>query len=186
MISEKQETEWIDRVLAGDTRAYAELVDGYKRFAFTIALKVVENRADAEEVAQDSFIKAYQGLRHFNRQSRFSTWLYRIVFNTAVSFKRTHKRVFSGIEKVEVADGYSVQGHLQVQDQTRFIQRALDHLNEADRLAVQLYYIKEFSVEEVAQLMGQNENTVKVRIHRARLRLGNELQRILKGEALTL
>lgn len=186
MISQQQETEWIDRVLAGDARAYAELVDGFKSFAFTIALKVVGNRADAEEVAQDGFIKAYQGLRHFNRQSRFSTWLYRIVFNAAVSFKRKHKRIFFDIEKVHVADGYSVHGHLQEQDQARFIQRALDQLNEADRLAVQLYYIKEFSMEEVAALLGQNENTVKVRIHRARHRLGEELKRMLKQEAVTL
>lgn len=186
MISEKQETEWIDRVLTGDTRAYAELVDAYTSFAFTIAVKVVGNRADAEEVAQDSFIKAFQALRHFNRQARFSTWLYRIVFNAAVSFKRRHKHVFADIEKVYVADGYSVQGHLQEQDQARFIQRALDQLNEADRLAVQLYYIKEFSIQEVAGLMGQNENTVKVRIHRARHRLGEELKKLLKQEAVTL
>jgi RNA polymerase sigma-70 factor (ECF subfamily) len=103
-----------------------------------------------------------------------------------VSFKRRHKRVFADIEKVYVADGYSVQGQLQEQDQARFIQRALDQLNEADRLAVQLYYIKEFSIQEVAGLMGQNENTVKVRIHRARHRLGEELKKLLKQEAVTL
>jgi RNA polymerase sigma factor (sigma-70 family) len=186
VISEQQENQWIDRVLAGDTRAYAELVDGFKSFAFTIALKVVGNRADAEEVAQDGFVKAYQALRHFNRQSRFSTWLYRIVFNAAISHKRKNKRIFHDIEKVRVPDGFSVDEQLHESDQSAFIQRALDQLNEADRLAVQLYYIKEFSMEEVAKLMGQNENTVKVRIHRARHRMGEELKRMLKQEAVTL
>jgi RNA polymerase sigma factor (sigma-70 family) len=62
----------------------------------------------------------------------------------------------------------------------------MNKLNEADKLAIQLYYIKEFSLEEVAELMGQNENTIKVRIHRARQRLADELKKILKEEALTL
>jgi RNA polymerase sigma-70 factor (ECF subfamily) len=186
VISQQQENHYIDRVLAGDTRAYAELVDACKSYAFTIALKVVGNRADAEEVAQDGFVKAYQALRHFNRQSRFTTWLYRIVFNAAVSHKRKNKRIFDDIEKVRVADAFSVDQQMNEADQSAFIQRALEQLNEADRLSVQLYYIKEFSMEEVAQLMGQNENTVKVRIHRARHRLGEELKRMLKQEALTL
>ena len=64
--------------------------------------------------------------------------------------------------------------------------QAMEKLNEADRLAIQLYYLKEFSLEEVAELMGQNMNTLKVRVHRARQRLGDELKQILKEEALTL
>jgi RNA polymerase sigma factor (sigma-70 family) len=71
-------------------------------------------------------------------------------------------------------------------DKQLFVSKAMQNLNEADRLAIQLYYIREFSLDEVAELMGQNMNTLKVRIHRARQRLADELKRILKEEALTL
>ena len=71
MITQREENQLIDRILAGDERCYAELVDKYKRYAFTIALKIVGERAEAEEVAQDSFIKAYHYLKGFNREARF-------------------------------------------------------------------------------------------------------------------
>ncbi|MEJ0032300.1 MAG: sigma factor [Bacteroidota bacterium] len=73
MITIQEENKLIDRVLAGEERCYADLVDRYKSYAFTIALRIVNNRPEAEEVAQDAFVKAYNYLRTFNRQARFST-----------------------------------------------------------------------------------------------------------------
>jgi RNA polymerase sigma factor (sigma-70 family) len=160
------------------------LVDHYKNYAFTIALKVLENRPEAEEAAQDAFIKAFHYLKGFNRQARFSTWLYRIVFNTAISYKRKNKQPLASIE---FHDRAREEGSdLEKEDKQAFVSQAMEHLNEADRLAIQLYYIKEFSLEEVAELMGQNMNTLKVRIHRARQRLADALKKILKEEALSL
>src|SRR5690349_10168860 len=89
---------YIDRILAGEQKAYAELIDRHKRYAYTLAYKILQNRPEAEEVAQDSFIKAYQNLAAFNRQAKFSTWLYRIVFNTSISYKRKNNRSFKSIE----------------------------------------------------------------------------------------
>ena len=186
MITVQEENQLIDRVLGGDDRGYADLVDHYKSYAFTIALKIVENRPEAEEVAQDAFIKAFHYLKNFNRQARFSTWLYRIVFNTAISYKRKNRKRFEQIEGKKVEDPVRADAAVERADQKAFITTALTKLNEADRLAIQLFYIKEFSLEEVAEMMGQNMNTIKVRIHRARLRLADELKGILKQEALTL
>ena len=183
MISLQEENILIDQLLAGKEEPYALLVDEYKRYAFTIAMKILDNRSDAEEATQDAFIKAFHALKGFNRQSRFSTWLYRIVFNVAVSYKRKN-RIHSSIEhhdRITVEDG-----DLERKDKQAFVMAAMEKLNEADRLAIQLYYIKEFSLDEVAELMGQNVNTLKVRIHRARQRLADELKNILKEEALTL
>lgn len=164
---------------------YARLVDQYKSYAFTIALKILNNRADAEEAAQDAFIKAFQHLKSFNRKARFTTWLYRIVFNTAVSYKRKNRHIMSSIDNHDQSAD-SEESTLERQDKTAFLVLAMEKLNEADRMAIQLYYIKEFSLEEVAEMMGQRMNTLKVRVHRARQRLADELTRILKEEALTL
>ncbi len=184
MISLQQENELIDQVLAGKPEAYARLVNHYQSYAFTIALKILNNRPEAEEAAQDGFIKAFHYLKTFNRKARFSTWLYRIIFNTAISYKRKNKAVMASLEHHD--KGAVTADALEHNDKGVFIAKAMEHLNEADRLAIQLFYIKEFSLEEVAEITGQQVNTLKVRVHRARQRLADELTRILKAEALTL
>jgi len=185
VITAQEENELIDRILAGEQNLYADLVDQHKSYAFTIAYKIVGNRSDAEEVAQDSFIKAFHYLRGFKRGARFSTWLYRIVFNTAITYKRKNRRVFQSIENTphQAADDNQ---SMERSDKQVYIDKALNRLNEADRLSLQLFYLKEFSLEEVADMMGQKINTTKVRIHRARQRLADELTSILQKEALTL
>ena len=186
MITIQEENLLIDRILAGEERCYADLVDRYKSYAFTIAMKIVNNRGEAEEVAQDAFIKAFNYLKNFNRQARFSTWLYRIVFNTAISYKRKNRIVTESIENKHVENPERADSGIERNDKQVFIGHALRKLNEADQLAIQLFYIREFSLEEVADMMGQNVNTIKVRIHRARQRLADELKLLLKKEALTL
>jgi RNA polymerase sigma factor, sigma-70 family len=186
VIANQEEYSLIDRILAGEKDLYSVLVDRYKSYAYTIALKIVENKPEAEEAAQDAFIKAFHYLKNFNREAKFSTWLYRIVFNTAISYKRKNRQQFQGFEHTVVEYEHRADDEMHKEDKQHFILKAMEKLNEADRLAIQLYYIKEFSLEETAAMMGQNENTIKVRVHRARLRLGEELKRILKHEALTL
>jgi RNA polymerase sigma-70 factor (ECF subfamily) len=185
VITVQEENTLIDRILAGEKQLYAQLVDQYKSYAFTIAFKITENKADAEEVAQDAFIKAFHYLKGFKRGARFSTWLYRIVFNTAISHKRKNKRVFQSIDHTFNHAG-ETDNTLEKEDKSIFIDQALNKLNEADRLSLQLFYLKEFSLEEVADIMGQKINTTKVRIHRARQRMADELKGILQKEALTL
>lgn len=186
MITTQEEYLLINRILAGEELLYAQLVDSYKSFAYTIALKIVENRPDAEEVAQDSFIKAFHYLKKFNREAKFSTWLYRIVFNTAISYKRKNKQPLQSIEN-EIIEYHEKADHqIEKDDKQIFIAMAMNKLSEADKLAVQLYYLNEFSLEEIADMLEQNINTIKVRIHRARQRMADELKKILKEEALTL
>lgn len=176
----------IDRVLAGEQQVYAILVDKHKSYAFTIALKILQNRPEAEEAAQDAFIKAYHHLNGFNRQSKFSTWLYRIVFNTAISYKRKRRQQFQSIENTVIEYGQDAEGLLEKTDKQKYLNQAMALLNEADRTALTLFYLEEFSLEEIAEITGMQANTVKVRIHRARQRLAEELKTILNQEALTL
>src|SRR5476649_2150664 len=92
MQSKLSDTDLIEQTLAGDQSAYADLVKRHQRFVFTLAMRFAKNREDAEEIAQDCFIKAYRSLSSFQRQSKFSTWLYSIVYTTAMTFLRK-KRV---------------------------------------------------------------------------------------------
>ncbi|MBS1950040.1 MAG: hypothetical protein OJF59_002311 [Cytophagales bacterium] len=186
MITFKEEYALIDRILSGEESLYAVLVNRYKSYAYTIALKVVQNKVEAEEIAQDGFIKAFQYLKKFNKEAKFSTWLYRIVFNAAISHKRKNKQPFESVENKRVEYPERIDNNLEREDKKYFVNRAMEKLSDADRLAVQLYYLKEFTLEETAEMMGQNINTLKVRVHRARQRLADELKKILKHEALTL
>lgn len=186
MISQLEENKLLDRVLAGEQEAFALIVDKHKSYAFTIALKILNNRPEAEEAAQDAFIKAFHYMKSFNRQAKFSTWLYRIVFNTAISYKRKHRVQLQSLDIMSIEYGGESNRSLERNDKEIFVRQAMDKLSEADRLAIQLYYIKEFSLEEVAGILNQPLNTVKVRVHRARQRVGDELKKILKEEALTL
>jgi RNA polymerase sigma factor (sigma-70 family) len=176
----------IDRILAGEQNLYAELVDRYKSYTYTIAMKILQNRPEAEEAAQDAFIKAYHHLSGFNRQSKFSTWLYRIAFNTAISYKRKHRHTFQDIEYTVIEYQQDAEGMLERTDRQRYVHLALSRLNDADRTALTLFYMQEFSLEEIAEIMSMQPNTVKVRIHRARQRVADELKNILQKEALTL
>ena len=186
VITREREETLIDQVLGGDEGAYAHLIDAHKSYAYTIAYKILLNRPEAEEAAQDAFIKAFQYLRGFNRSARFSTWLYRIVFNTAISYKRRRKGTFQDINSAVGLSGDVGGRELDRSDSHQHVHAALAGLNEADQLAIQLFYLQEMDLQEVAGIMGQPVNTVKVRIHRARLRLADELKRMLKEEALTL
>lgn len=176
----------IDRILAGEQNVFAELINRHKQYAYTIALKILQNRPEAEEAAQDAFIKAYQNLAGFNRQARFSTWLYRIVFNTSISYKRKNNKVFQSIENTVIVYNHEGEVSLEKTDKTRYLNQAMMKLNEADRTALTLFYLDEFSLEEIADITGMQANTVKVRIHRARQRLADELKILLNHEALTL
>jgi RNA polymerase sigma-70 factor (ECF subfamily) len=176
----------IDRILAGEQYLYAEMVDKHKSYAYTIAQKILQNRPDAEEATQDAFIKAYHHLGGFNKQAKFSTWLYRIVFNTAISYRRKSRRQFTSIEHAVVEYRQDAEGTLEKNDKKRFLNLALSKLSDTDRTALSLFYLQEFSLEEIAEITGMQANTAKVRIHRARQRLADELKNILKQEALTL
>lgn len=186
MPRDNEDLTLIDRILAGEQNAYAQLVERYKNYAFAIAFRILQSRPDAEEAAQDAFIKAYHNLSRFNREAKFSTWLYRIVFNTAVSYRRKHKTVFQSIENTIVEYDQDAEKMMEKKDKSRYLQMGLEKLNDADRIAITLFYLKEMSLEEIGAVTGMLPNTVKVRIHRARLRLAEEMKNILRLEAFTL
>ena len=181
-----EEKEVIDRVLSGDRHAYRKLVDHYKDYAVTLAFRVMKEHDAAEEVAQLAFIKAYQSLEYFRKTARFSSWLYRIIYNTAISELR--KKKYHEPFRTEKFDmGTAVNTHpMEAKDRRRFIDIALHKLPEQDALLLNLYYLEEMSLEEISQETGMQVNTAKVRLHRARKKIADKLKNILKEETVTL
>ncbi|MCG8390959.1 MAG: sigma-70 family RNA polymerase sigma factor [Cytophagales bacterium] len=175
----------VDRILGGEEELYKILIDKYKRFAFTLAYNILNNSEEAEEAAQDSFIKAFRALAKFNRQAKFSTWLYRIVSNTAITYGRRNKVKKEDIELAKNISTAPAQ-NLEKQDQQRFLHQGLSRLGEQDRLVISLFYLKELSLEEIAGIMDIKASLVKVKLHRARKRLANQMQFLLREEALNL
>jgi RNA polymerase sigma factor (sigma-70 family) len=173
----------IERILQGDQHLFAQLVNKHKSYAYSLALRVLNNKFDAEEAAQDAFIKAFKFLASFNREAKFSTWFYRIVFNTAISYKRKQQTTMQSMENIQV--GYNQEG-MEKTDKKKFLEQAIAKLNETDRVAITLFYLQEFSLEEIAEITHTPANTIKVRIHRARYRLAEELKGILNEEAISL
>lgn len=176
------DNEIISKVLAGDHQAYALLVNRYQNYVFTLTLRMIKSREDAEEVAQDIFVKAYRSLADFRGASKFSTWLYTIVNTTCITFLRKKKLEVHSLdnEKVfEVADSQDsgMRANL-VEQKSRaaMVSNAIDLLSADDAQVITLFYKAEQSLEEVAQVLGVEVNTAKVRLHRARARLKEKMQ----------
>lgn len=161
----------ITRILEGDTAGYAILVDRYKDLAYTIAYRITCSREDAEEIVQDSFVKAFRGLSTFRRQSKFSTWLYRIVYNAAISKKRIKGIDLQRIEDHPQADSLADIADDTETDRQALLEMAMQKIPEEDRVVLTLYYIEEASVDDIHQITGLSKANVKIRLFRARKKL---------------
>lgn len=182
------DSEIISKVLSGDQQAYAGLVDRYQNYVFTLALRFTKNREDAEEVSQDIFIKAYRALADFKGTSKFSTWLYTIVNNTCITFLRkkrlqTHSLDNEGVFEVADSQDSGLRANLVEQkSKVTMVNNAISMLNADDAEIITLFYKSEQSLEEIAQILGLETNTAKVRLHRARARLKDKMEQHFSEE----
>ncbi|HPE35377.1 MAG TPA: sigma-70 family RNA polymerase sigma factor [Bacteroidales bacterium] len=177
----KEDTFYIKQVLEGDNSAFAMLVERHKDMVFTIVIKLVKNHHEAEEVAQDVFIKAYQALPGFEGTARFSTWLYRIAYNTAISKWRKPKKVFAPIDE-NLIDNFttdSVERGVEALSQEEMLlalNSVMEKLPEEDSLLLNLFYKNSMTVEDISQITGLTQSNVKVRLYRIRKRMYDELK----------
>ncbi len=182
----------IAKVKAGDMTAFNVLIDEHKAMAFTLALKLMKNREDAEEVAQDAFLKAYKNIGQFEGSSKFSTWLYTIVYNTALTRLRKKKLPTTDLDfhQEENLASYSESDkewhRLQKSERTSYIKEALDLLSTDDQVAITLFYLNENSLQEICEITHWELSNVKVRLHRARKRLLKALEQLLDSEVRSL
>jgi len=180
------EYRYIQQVMDGDAGAFSYLVARYKDLTFAIAIRILENQQDAEEAVQDAFVQAFRKIRSFRSESRFSTWLYRIVVNQSLTKARKKKRVLP-YEDMELAEGRfeeieSCYKGLSGQDQTNYINLALERLAPEDRILLTLYYLEEQSLAEIAEITGISKENVKMKLHRARGKMYTVLSKLLGTE----
>ena len=187
----------IDRILRGETPAYRELVNRHKDYAFTIAYRILNSREDAEEAAQDAFVRAFNGLQNFNREAKFTTWFYRVVMNAALTIQQKKKLITEDIDtlhtnshvlsrRLHTERGSDYSDTMKRKEQQYYIKEALKLLSPDDVTMITLFYLKEQSLEEIAEIVGIETNTVKVKLHRARKRLADVMQDMLKDETQSL
>jgi RNA polymerase sigma-70 factor (ECF subfamily) len=171
----------VARARAGDTAAFGQLVQSYQDRAFGLALRVTRSREDAEEVAQEAFVRAWRALPQFRGDSRFSTWLYRIVARRALDVAQARRgRDARAIDLEAVAATLEAPAPAGGSERRSDLEPLHAALPEAQRLAITLYYYEGRSVVEVARTMGLPDGTVKTHLHRARAALRKALLRAQK------
>ncbi len=180
---------YIDKTLAGDTNAFSVLVNQYKHMVFTLAVRMLKNREEAEEVAQDVFLKAYQKLSNFQGEAKFSTWLYKIAYHRGLDALKKKKRTISTVAiapeiTLDVAYTDKIIDRLDAKARSSIIKNTINELKGDDAAVLLFFYFEELSMEEISAIMGISSNTVKVRLYRSRKRLGTLLQRKLESETL--
>lgn len=167
--------EIIESVKRGNTSDYSLIIDRYKQKAFSIICRMLKNRMDAEEVLQDCFVKAYNNLKSFKGDAQFSTWFYRIVYNTTLSKLGIKKRqieqsMLSIGEEIDIEDTLAdTSGGKKATKE--LLNSLIAKLSPNYSMVVNLFYLEEMSCEEIADVMGTNTQNVKVLLHRSRAAL---------------
>ena len=179
----------INQIIAGDSNAFSVLVDRYKDLVFTLSLKMLKNREEAEEVAQDTFIKVFKSLSKFKGDSKFSTWIYKVTYNSCLDRLKKNKK-----EQLKVAiDEYTEHQvktidnaleNMVEEERQKAIKACLELLPPDDSFLLTLYYFEEQSLDEIAKVVGLTANNVKVKLFRSRKKLTSILKANLEPEII--
>lgn len=167
---------YITKVINGDTNAFAYLVDTYKNMVFSLAYKMTKNREEAEEISQDTFIKAYKNLAKFKGDSKFSTWLYRIAYHACLDAIKKNKKNNNTFEINEITFNQikSVDDILQGierKERATIMNDCLLKLPQDERSLIWMFYYDELSLKEIIEVTKLSEANIKVKLHRARKKL---------------
>lgn len=182
---------YIDAVKKGNVQAFSFLVDKYQKMVYTLALKLMKKPEEAEEMAQDTFIKAFHKIDSYEGKSKFSTWLYSITYNACISELRKRRIEFKSLDDRQVSDQDELRMHdyyreTRKEDQEKYLALALEKLPEDDQVLVTLYYYEDQSMDEISFITGLTVSNIKVKIHRARKRMQVFLYELLNEEVYSL
>ncbi|WP_339753824.1 RNA polymerase sigma factor [Algoriphagus aquimarinus] len=187
----QEDHHYIEKTLKGNLNAFGQLIQKHEKYAFTLALRILKNREEAEEAAQDAFMKAFHSLKTFEGKSKFTTWLYKIVYNEALGRLRKSKNFTIQLDEVEELASDSLDyldglKALQLIERKELIQRALDAMKPAESAVLTLFYLEEQSIKEIEEIMDLKSSHVKILLHRGRKSLLESLQKITKSELIHL
>lgn len=188
-MSQDEDQPLINLTLEGDTSAFAKIVKKYEHMVFALAMKLMQNKEEAQEVAQDAFLKAYSALGSFKGDSRFSTWLYKITYNKGLDELKKRKRTLEVIKidnylELNVPDLNNSWESLEVKERKITITKAIHTLRPEDKVLITLFYFDELSLNEIAVVLGLEISNVKVRLHRVRHKLAKVLRKIMEPETI--
>jgi RNA polymerase sigma-70 factor (ECF subfamily) len=177
---EMTDEQIISRVRGGETRIFEELVARYQDSVYSMALRFVGGRGDADDVAQEVFLRAYRGLAGFKGNAKFSTWLYRITFNLCADWLRRNKRADRRAATIEAAakladSRVNLEAGVVMAEERDTLRSALDRLDERYRSVVVLLYYQKMSYEQIAAVLELPVKTVETRLYRARKMLREKL-----------
>lgn len=175
------DAEIIESVLKGNSADYIFIIDRYKNKAFSMLKRMLKNAEDAEEVLQDCFLKAYNNLKTFKFESKFSTWFYRIVYNTALTKLSSRKRqTESGMVDIDelhnIESKYSADEFIK-NDLLENVRKIVSELPAKNAAVITLFYLEEMTCEEVSDTLNMTVNNVKVLLHRSRNLLKEIIER---------
>lgn len=183
----KDEDYYLNKAIRGEREGFEYLVSTYQKLAFTLAMKICRNTEDAEEVVQDAFMKAFAGLANFRSASKFSTWLYKIVYHTALT-----KKDVKSLNTVEIDDNVHSSANLldertgfnmmEQADRKHYINLVLAEIEEDERAVITLHYLGEKSTGEIADILDIGKSAVKMRLLRGRKKLEVRLKDLLNDE----
>lgn len=179
------EQELIAKVLAGNSHAFAVLVNQHKNMVFSLALQMCKDTMLAEELAQDVFVKVYEKLGEFKGQSKLSSWIYRITINwcyTKLRTKRNYEQVSFEDNHLPADDELNALQQLEHHERVESIRQALNELESMDAIVLTLFHFEEQSIEEIVDVTGFSKANVKVKLHRAR----NKLREIIETKYKTI
>lgn len=177
----------IEAIQNGDTRAYAQLVSRYKDLVFTLAIRMLKHREEAEEVAQDTFIKVFKSLDKFKGDSKFSTWIYRVAYNTCLDRIKKNKKHLNDVtideytfNKLDTID--NALDNIIKEEKSTLIKNCINKLPEDSSALLTLFYFEELSLDEISKIINVEANTVKVKLFRARKKLAVILEQYLQPQ----
>lgn len=197
MVQSYEDRELVGKAATGDKESFRLLVERYEQRARRVAYEVVLNTEDAEDVVQEAFVKAYLSMKNFRGDSSFYTWIYRIVYNVAIDFKRkiSRERRFgangaqnnngNGTAVVESVPSFiTPQYELERKEYARRIQEALSGLSEEHRTVMLLREVDGMRYEQIAEVVGVSKGTVMSRLHYARKRVQESLKDLIPKMSL--
>ncbi len=172
----KTDLELIQDVKSGNKQSFEELVVRHERFLIKVVVRMTRDLDAAEDVVQDSFIKAYKRLHLFEGRASFRSWLYQIALNTARNRFRKHSRETVGTDHMDMAVEGEIENHMQSLDVKGLLQKEIDKLPDRQRMALSLRIFEDLSFKEIAELMHCPYDTAKANYRHALMKLKERLE----------
>jgi len=164
----EEDLKWIKETLNGKVDSFGHIVNKYKNFCFNLAFQILKQRELAEDITQDSFIKAFESLNNYKAEAKFSSWLYTIVYRQSLNGLRNIKKNYEIlIPNYEV----SIEHNIELEEKKKKIRRLLNSLKSEEAVVLTLFYLEELSIKEIQQITAQSESNIKIHLHRGRKNL---------------